>query len=844
MTSTVKSTNIVDSKIESKQKQKVVNLAPYQYIHVKDNNTSIINVVVGPKSCIIQEHEELVFSEPRNMIVIPPMNYCRIKNPFIRDKDGNPVLDKNGQVKLLDSEVEIRLNSEFPQPFFLYYGEEIQGKTEKLKFIETNTGLYLRCNRNFKDENGVSRLVGEMWMVTGPQLYIPNAHVDMVKEVKANIIKPCHGLRLKAKQTFTKNKEERKAGEEWIVRTPGAYIPDVYEEVVSLLSPNIIGDQEALYIRAVQSYKDCYGVTHKAGDEWLISREISSWHLLDVYEILVKVENLITLGKDDYVVITNPYDPILKKNQKGSKKLIKGEKSFFLQPGEVMESSIQKAIILNENESVLLQAKESFKDTNGENRIPGDKWMIRGPYKFVPALEVEIIENRNLIALDEREGIYVRDCKSGNVRSVIGKSYMLEANEELWNKDLSEIEENILESSSGKKRIKYKVVSYQCPYNSIMQIYNFKSESSRIVFGPELVMLDADEQFSLMFLSGKTPKIPGVVKTLYLSMGPTFSTDKIEVETSDHALLIIEVSYNWYFDVKKSEKHETHMKIFSVRDCIGEMCSIMASRVRGAVAEMTLNEFHKSSARTIRKAVMGINTEGKISDKFLFENNLLAISNVDIKEISTKDKATMEKLQVTVNKAIEFTTKSQEEDAKAQAEAQEQEAKSLLQRKINEDNRLLEELKKPLYEIKSKTQTINESGEKEALAKAESHQIEIESKSKIEISKINKDIAEIKYKHDLEIEKKRHSYNLQYQIEKSGIELNEKKIISELENSKLERIIQAIGQDTLVEISKAGPNSQVKMLEALGLEGYIMTDGNNPINLFNFANNIANTKQD
>jgi hypothetical protein len=44
------------------------------------------------------------------------------------------------------------------------------------------------------------------------------------------------------------------------------------------------------------------------------------------------------------------------------------------------------------------------------------------------------------------------------------------------------------------------------------------------------------------------------------------------------------------------------------------------------------------------------------------------------------------KLQVTVNKAIELTTKSQEEEAKAQAEYREQEAKSILQRKINEDN--------------------------------------------------------------------------------------------------------------------------------------------------------------
>jgi len=66
-----------------------------------------------------------------------------------------------------------------------------------------------------------------------------------------------------------------------------------------------------------------------------------------------------------------------------------------------------------------------------------------------------------------------------------------------------------------------------------------------------------------------------------------------------------------------------------------------------------------------------------------------------------------------------------------------------------------------------------------------------------------------------------------------------RKKLSNIETLKFERIIQTIGQDTLVNISKAGPESQVKLLQALGLEGFIMTEGNSPINLFNFANNIA-----
>lgn len=54
-------------------------------------------------------------------------------------------------------------------------------------------------------------------------------------------------------------------------------------------------------------------------------------------------------------------------------------------------------------------------------------------------------------------------------------------------------------------------------------------------------------------LSGKTPKIPGIVKTLYVNMGPEFSTDDIVVETTDHARLSLKLSYNWHFRVINKE---------------------------------------------------------------------------------------------------------------------------------------------------------------------------------------------------------------------------------------------------------------------------------------------------
>jgi major vault protein len=286
------------------------------------------------------------------------------------------------------------------------------------------------------------------------------------------------------------------------------------------------------------------------------------------------------------------------------------------------------------------------------------------------------------------------------------------------------------------------------------------------------------------------------------------------------------------------------MKMFGVRDCIGEMCFIMGSRVRGAVADLTLNLFHKNSARIIRKAVLGEDPKTKhINKKYVLSNNLLAITNVDIKNISTRDAATDEKLKVTVNLAIELTTKSQEETAKREADRKEQEAKSLLNRNVMEDNSKAQELKKLLFELASKTATIQEEGTQEAEAKAKAKKMQIESLSNINIAKNKKDLQKLKNDFNNEMEELRHNNAIEYEKEKNKIAIEKKKALTNIETSQFKQIIDIIGADTLVDISNAGPESQVKLLQAIGLEGFVMTNGSSPINLFNFAKSIVNTNQ-
>jgi len=60
--------------------------------------------------------------------------------------------------------------------------------------------------------------------------------------------------------------------------------------------------------------------------------------------------------------------------------------------------------------------------------------------------------------------------------------------------------------------------------------------------------------------------------------------------------------------------------------------------------------------------------------------------------------------------------------------------------------------------------------------------------------------------------------------------------MADIETGKFCQIVDSIGRETLVAISRAGPEMKAKLLSGLGLKGYLVTDGKNPINLFNTAN--------
>ncbi|XP_063286913.1 major vault protein [Pelobates fuscus] len=832
--------------------ESIIRIPPYHYIHVLDQNSNISRVETGPKTYIRQDNERVLF-HPQRMIMVPPRHYCVIQNPVLKDAGRTVQFDTVGQAKLRHGDQEIRLAQD---PFPLFPGEELQQGITPLTIVLANTALHLKALLDLEDDNE-KFVAGDEWLFEGPGTYIPRKEVEVVQTIQATVIRHNQAIRLRArKECLDREGQARVTGEEWLVKKVGAYLPGVFEEVVDIVDAFVLTDKKALHIRATKTFRDEKGSLRRTGEEWLVTMVDAEAYIPNVYEEVVGVVDITTLTSRQYCVILDPLGDD-GKLQLGQKKVVKGEKSFFLQPGESLEAGIEDVYVLSEEEGLVLRAlqplEEKDEDGNEVEHKPGDRWMIRGPLEYVPPVEVEVMVRRESIPLDENEGIYVRDIKTGKVRSVVGHTYMLTHDEELWEKELPANVETLLASGKDpvadrstrqtqvqetEPRNKTRAVTYRVPHNAAVQVYDYREKKARVVFGPELVILGPDEQFTVLSLSGGTPKRSNVIKAICLLLGPDFCTDLINIETADHARLQIQLSYNWHFEVSDKNNAVDASKIFSVPDFVGDACKAIASKIRGAVASVQFDDFHKNSNRIICSAVFGFDDALKIRSSFKFPQNNLVITSVDIQSVEPVDQRTRDALQKSVQLAIEITTNSQEATARHEAERLEQEAKGRLERQRITDQAEAERARKELLELEALSTAVESTGAAKAEAQSKAEAAKIEGEGAVQQAKLRAQALAIETEAELERLRQARGEELRYTQDKNKLEVEKAQQLTELDIKKFREMTQAIGASTLRDIALAGPELQVRLLQGLGIQSTLITDGSTPINLFTTAHGM------
>ena len=798
------------------------------------------------------------------MVTIPPRFYCIVRNPVIRGTEGQVLLDQMGQVRLDHAEEEIRLQQD---PFPLYPGEELQLGVTQLKVVPALTALRLKVSRDFLDEESKQQKhAGDEMLFEGPGTFVPRKELEVVGEVKAIVVKPNTALKLRAtRPTVCRNGITRVAGEEWMERKNGAYLPGVYEEVVATFSASFLTDKKAVHVCATQSFKDRTGKKRSAGEEYLVTSKDMESFIPDVFETIIKNVDITTLSNRQFAILLNPVGAD-GKPQLGKKKRIQGEASFFLQPGESLEGGIKDVHVMGDQEGIVLKALEAFSDTSvvpNVERQPGDQWMLKGPMEYIPSVQVEVVARRRAIPLHENEGIYVRNRKTGEVRAVTGQTYMLGEDEELWEKQLPAIVRTLISAdrdtaadrgdyvnpNKEKKRKMERddedfdasrVITFQVPHNAAVQIYDYRSKKTRVIFGPDLVMLGPDELFTQLSISGGKPKKGNMIRAIALLLGPDFASDLIVVETSDHARLQLELSYNWHFDVSKAMDNPVEAsKLFCVADFVGDLCKAMASRIRGAVSSVTFDDFHRNSAGIIQAAIFGVDPEkGQAKDKLTFTANNLVVTSVDIRAVEPVDQRTRDSLQKSVTQAIEITTQSQEAAARREAERVEQEAKGRLERQRIVDEAEAEKARSDLLTLQAESSAIESTGQAKAEAVARAESAKIEAEAAVQAARLKAEALKIETESELERMQSAREAEIRFTLESNKLEVDKAEKMAKIETDKFNQMVTALGTETIRAMAAGPQEQQIKMLQSLGLKSTLITDGRTPINLLNTANGL------
>ena len=236
--------------------------------------------------------------------------------------------------------------------------------------------------------------------------------------------------------------------------------------------------------------------------------------------------------------------------------------------------------------------------------------------------------------------------------------------------------------------------------------------------------------------------------------------------------------------------------------------------------------------------MFGLDENKKIKKQLVFPQNNLVITSVDIQAVEPVDQRTRDSLQKSVQLAIEITTNSQEAAAKHEAERLEQEAKGKLERQKILDEAEAEKARRALLELQALSAAVESTGQAKAEAQSRAEAQKIEGEAAVEQARLKAQAVKIEADSELERLNAARNSELEYTKEMNLIEIQKSTELANLETGKFKKMVESIGAGTLKDMATAGPELQLKMLQALGLQSTLITDGSNPINLFNTANGL------
>ena len=173
-----------------------------------------------------------------------------------------------------------------------------------------------------------------------------------------------------------------------------------------------------------------------------------------------------------------------------------------------------------------------------------------------------------------------------------------------------------------------------------------------------------------------------------------------------------------------------------------------------------------------------------------------------------------------------------------EAERLEQEARGKLERQKILDEAEAEKARRNLLELQALSAAVESTGQAKEEAQSRAEAQKIEGEAAVEQARLKSQAVKIEADSELERLTQARNAELEYSKEQAELEISKSTRMTDIEVSKFKNMVNAIGTSTLQAIATAGPDLQVRMLQALGLKSTLITDGSNPINLFDTAQGL------
>ena len=344
------------------------------------------------------------------------------------------------------------------------------------------------------------------------------------------------------------------------------------------------------------------------------------------------VRNAVTLVDGQYCVLRGP---------RGQRRFVRGPGVVFPEAWEefhtVAGARVFAAYAMRKDKGLHVRVVKTFEAKAGEQVPPGtyqagqELFLAGREDLFFPTESLEVLGEVSSIPLAEKEAISVRELATGQTRTIAGPAAYLPdpTRVQLMKRplDAETIKRWNLKGYDGTRAPAITIP----PSYAVLVTAKTRRE---VVKGPQVRILDFDEELGVLSLSTGTPKTDAaLLPTCFLLVDGNKVSDRLEVRTSDHVQLEVRLSYRVSFS---SSPGSDDARWFNVSNYVALLCDHLGSIVRAAVRATPIDRFHAASTEILRGAVLGEKKGDKRTGREFEENGML-VYDVEVLEVQILD---------------------------------------------------------------------------------------------------------------------------------------------------------------------------------------------------------------